>query len=54
MNMKLDGTAVLKAIVDKMPAQHILLFGCILVVTVFAIYCVTLDHTYKMAMLKAA
>lgn len=54
MNMTLDGTSVLQAVISKMPPQHILVFGCFLVGTGFAAYYVTLDHNYKMAMLKAA
>lgn len=54
MNMTLDGTSVLKAVIDKMPEQHLLMFSCFLVGTVFAAYYVTLDHNHKMAMLKAA
>lgn len=54
MNMTVDFTAVLKAAIDKMPAQHICFFACVLVGTSFAAYCVTLDHNRKMALLNVA
>ncbi len=52
MNLTLDCTSVFKAVIDKMPEKNIFVFGCICVITTFATYFVTHDHTYKMAMLK--
>ena len=54
MDKAFDGTSILKAIIDKMPEEYIYRFGCILVGVAFASYCVKLEHTYKMSLLKAA